>query len=174
MTVADIDDAMGWEAGTARRRRWRDRDRGGLPFADAELGGVALWFRATIEEWRESTADPHDEPAEDGPDDDGPVDVDDVPVEADADKPAEEPEPEPEPADEPAAVEPEPEPPVLVSGYDLAPGERVLVEVRGRWHEAHVRHRDRTTVAVDYTLDGTPSGMRRQRVGLDRIRVPDA
>ena len=52
MTVEDIDDAMGWAPGTARRRRWRIPERGGLPFADAELAGVPLWFRSTIETWR--------------------------------------------------------------------------------------------------------------------------
>src|SRR4051794_36591809 len=51
MTVEDIDDAMGWAPGTARRRRWRIPERGGLPFADAELAGVPLWFRTTIETW---------------------------------------------------------------------------------------------------------------------------
>jgi hypothetical protein len=54
MTVGDIDDAMGWSPGTARRRRWRPLERGGLPSADAELGGVALWFRSTFESWQES------------------------------------------------------------------------------------------------------------------------
>jgi hypothetical protein len=49
----------------------------------------------------------------------------------------------------------------------------VLAEIRGRWREAHIRHRDRSTVAVDYNLDGTPSGARWQRLGLDRIRVPE-
>jgi hypothetical protein len=48
-TLGDIDDAMGWSPGTARRRRWRPLERGGLPSADAELGGVALWFRSTFE-----------------------------------------------------------------------------------------------------------------------------
>ena len=43
---------MGWAPGTARRRRWRTPERGGLPFADAELAGVPLWFRSTIETWR--------------------------------------------------------------------------------------------------------------------------
>jgi hypothetical protein len=31
MTLADIDEAMGWPAGTARRRRWWTPERGGLP-----------------------------------------------------------------------------------------------------------------------------------------------
>jgi hypothetical protein len=53
MTGEDIDDAMGWPRGTARRRRWMAPDRGGLPFADAELGGVALWFRSTFEAWQD-------------------------------------------------------------------------------------------------------------------------
>jgi hypothetical protein len=56
MTLADIDDAMDWPEGTARRRRWRDPATGGLPPADAELGGVPLWFRATISRWRAGTA----------------------------------------------------------------------------------------------------------------------
>jgi hypothetical protein len=51
MTLADIDDAMGWSPGTARRRRWRNHQRGGLPPSDAEIGGVPLWFRATIQQW---------------------------------------------------------------------------------------------------------------------------
>ena len=54
MTLGDIDDAMGWSPGTARRRRWRPLERGGLPSADAELGGVALWFRSTFESWQET------------------------------------------------------------------------------------------------------------------------
>jgi hypothetical protein len=56
MTLGDIDDAMGWSPGTARRRRWRPLERGGLPSADAELGGAALWFRSTVETWQESRA----------------------------------------------------------------------------------------------------------------------
>jgi hypothetical protein len=52
MTLADIDDAMGWAPGTARRTRWREPEHGGLPPSDAELGGVPLWLRATIEHWR--------------------------------------------------------------------------------------------------------------------------
>jgi hypothetical protein len=54
MTLGDIDDAMGWSPGTSRRRRWRPLERGGLPSADAELGGVALWFRSTFESWQHS------------------------------------------------------------------------------------------------------------------------
>jgi hypothetical protein len=57
MTLADIDDAMGWRPGTARRRRWRNPPAG-LPPADAELGGVALWFRTTIEHWRTTPTRP--------------------------------------------------------------------------------------------------------------------
>jgi hypothetical protein len=52
MTLSDVDDAMGWARGSARKRRWRDPAAGGLPPADTELGGVALWFRATITRWR--------------------------------------------------------------------------------------------------------------------------
>lgn len=56
MTVDDIDDAMGWPRGTARRRRWMAPNHGGLPFADAELAGVALWFRSTFELWQQNPA----------------------------------------------------------------------------------------------------------------------
>jgi hypothetical protein len=168
MTVGDIDDAMGWKAGTARRRRWRDAARGGLPFADAELGGVALWFRSTVEAWQERTADRSEED-EDRADEDT-----DEPGSEEESGSEEEPEPEePEEPEELEPEEPESDAAVLVSGFELEPGQQVLVEVRGRWWEAHVRHRDRASVAVDYTLDGTPAGLRRQRVGLARIRVPD-
>jgi DNA-binding SARP family transcriptional activator len=51
MTASDIDDAMGWTAGTARRYRWEAPERGGLPPPDALLGGP-VWFRVTFEAWR--------------------------------------------------------------------------------------------------------------------------
>jgi hypothetical protein len=60
------------------------------------------------------------------------------------------------------------------SGFDLQVGQRVLAHVHGRWREARVGHRDRTTVAVDYDLDTTPLGGRRQRVGIDRVRLPQS
>jgi hypothetical protein len=71
MTLTDIDDAMSWTPGTARRRRWRAPDHGGLPNADAEIGGVAIWFRRTIEVWQAAPkaslagapAQPHDSDA---------------------------------------------------------------------------------------------------------------
>lgn len=61
LTVSDIDDAMGWRPGTARRRRWRDPPDG-LPPADAELGGTALWFRSTVSRWRRQLDQRRDAP----------------------------------------------------------------------------------------------------------------
>jgi hypothetical protein len=52
MTAADIDDAMGWPPGTARRLRWEAPELGGLPDPDAQLGNQALWFRITVQAWR--------------------------------------------------------------------------------------------------------------------------
>jgi hypothetical protein len=207
MTVSDIDDAMGWSSGTARRRRWRAPDRGGLPNADAELGGIALWFRSTIEAWqaapvtgrarraiRESSEpDPTlvpdepgaaDEPAPGvGPDDDGgaaePAATDssagdEPPAEPESGAEAtteEPPEADPEGATA-AATPPAGEPAVVTSGFDLAVGQNVVVDVRGAWREAVVAHRDRTTVVVDYRIDDSPFGTRRQRIGTDRVRLP--
>ena len=257
MTAEDIDDAMGWAPGTARRRRWRIPERGGLPFADAELAGVPLWFRSTIEAWRangppgatgtghpdrgeqpvralatEPTAEPPAVPLAD-------LDLE-VPAAPPAELEAGDPTDPPMPS-RPAVLEPEvgsdralpPEPLAGVdadpaaedkgeddkgeddnggeepefsghdsgstesvddgpgpaasgeappdvmpepgdgvrSGFDLQVGQRVLAHVHGRWREARVGHRDRTTVAVDYNLDATPLGGRRQRVGIDRIRL---
>jgi hypothetical protein len=183
MTVGDIDDAMGWEPGTARRRRWRGPDRGGLPFADVELGGVALWFRSTVEAWQEQPDGPA--PSDDHPAPGDQVDeVEDVADEPDGEGAAGAEEDVAGPAAEaPGAEDPGQEaaaqgddgsdPAAVRSGYDLELGQQVLADVQGRWREARIRHRDRTTVAVDYNLDGTPMGARRQRVGLDRIRVLD-
>jgi hypothetical protein len=115
MTLADVDDAMGWPDGTARRRRWRDIAAGGLPPADAELGGVALWFRATISRWRaENAGDPPDAgtPVGSGTSP-GPA-----PEPVHATEPLPEPQPDPDPEPEPdaeahlqpgAEAEPEPE-----------------------------------------------------------------
>jgi hypothetical protein len=47
MTLANIDEAMGWQYGRARGRRWR-LSPAGLAIADAEIGGIPLWFRSTI------------------------------------------------------------------------------------------------------------------------------
>lgn len=186
MTLADIDDAMAWRPGTARRRRWLDRDAGGLPPADAELGGMPLWFRSTFSRWRTRSV---------------PVEPPEAPGEA----PAEEAEPDAEvprgdqeqddvPDGEPALAEPGPEPeiseadrdlPVGVvgadevagarevrSGFELQTGQLVLAHLRSGWRRAEVRATGRRTVLVDYQLEGDRLGPRRQRVGIDRIRVP--
>jgi hypothetical protein len=58
------------------------------------------------------------------------------------------------------------------SGYDLAVGQNVLADVHGGWRDAVVAHRDRTTVMVEYQLNDTPLGARRQRIGTDRVRIP--
>jgi hypothetical protein len=265
MTVEDIDDAMGWAPGTARRRRWRIPERGGLPFADAELAGVPLWFRSTIETWRaDASSALRRDRAEPGHPDSGEqpahattivppavppagldvgvpaapiaeppaglgieVDAEDAvdsppaspiaavhaavdevgsgsdrastpqpvaegdarlvaeygaedeevgttepdtgaaePVDADHDPDAHE-------ATTPAAIA-EPGEVAVRSGFDLQVGQRVLAHVHGRWREARVGHRDRTTVAVDYDLDATLLGGRRQRVGIDRVRLPQS
>jgi hypothetical protein len=188
MTAADIDDAMGWESGTARRRRWRAPDRGGLPNADAEIGGVALWFRRTIETWR--SAPPERRPRR-------PAEVAEQPEPRPASSPPEpvSTTPEPEPAETSATTEPAAEETVeetadetvdetaqatpsiddlaaVPSGYDLVVGQHVLADVHGRWRDAVVAHRDRTSVMVEYRLDDTPLGARRQRIGIDRVRLP--
>jgi hypothetical protein len=125
-----------------------------LPFADAELGGVPIWFRSTIEAWQATLPEPD-------------LDADEEEDEAD-DEPEAEPEAEPEEPDE------EPDLRSVHSGFDLATGQRVTANIRGRWREAVVTHRDRATVAVDYNIDDTPHGLRRQRVSVDRIRLRDA
>jgi hypothetical protein len=291
MTLGDVDDAMGWAAGTARRRRWRDLDDGGLPPADAELGGVPLWFRATITRWRahgpappaathaagpepgstgagaDSRTGPGPGPEADagstagggieaaeagsaeagagtgsgaptGPDADtraGP-DVADgstfrhpggtgdrqagaehedreagvgspartgapaeattgeeaadrdaraaaAETEADADTAPHSTEPPgaatdtataagtTEPAEDTTARDP-----LggvrLATGFALTAGQDVLAYVHGAWHPAVVVSRDRRTVVVDYQLADGPLGARRQRVALERIRLP--
>lgn len=246
MTAGDIDDAMGWAPGTARRRRWRAPERGGLPNADAELGGMALWFRTTIEAWRatpaahrsrrldattesatttatttagdtvavpvadpvdaapvppqpgpagapleDAGADPHDPPAGRPDDDPAPAapaveepEDEDVETSSVGDvEPAEE-EPAPAGGDAPDVDDPEgaaaPSSPmpagvaVVGSGFDLAVGQHVVAEVRGGWRAAVVAQRDRRTVVVEYQLDDSPLGARRQRVGTDRVRIPAA
>ncbi|MGI5129515.1 hypothetical protein ACQEVB_22100 [Pseudonocardia sp. CA-107938] len=200
MTLVDIDDAMGWAPGTARRRRWRSAEQGGLPNADAEIGGVALWFRRTIEEWGSR---PRQAARGRGRPRGGDIAVTatDPPAAEPADLPDEHPEPPSPPAPEPrtalpppdvpAAATPEPvaaaerpaeqdAPPLVpvddlaevASGLDLAVGQTVIAEVRGAWREAVVTHRDRTTVLVEYQLDPAPLGARGQRVGIDRVRLP--
>jgi hypothetical protein len=212
MTLADIDEAMAWRSGTARRRRWLDPDAGGLPPADAELGGMPLWFRATVFRWRaEATPAPRgrrawpgpdarapDGPPPGGPPPDAPPSEESAP---DADEVAERaadpagpesrdiapdeeagPEaatPEPEPveraADVPAGVATEDEVAAageVSSGFELAAGRLVFAYLRRGWHRAVVRAPGRRTVLVDYQLEGDRLGPRRQRVGIDRIRVP--
>ena len=200
MTLADVDEAMGWRPGTARRRRWLDRDAGGLPPADAELGGMPLWFRSTVSRWRadavpearrarrgraEPAEPPPDAPSEAPPQ--GPVADPEVPdgdEEQDDDVPAGDPAPA-EPSQEPEVVEGDRGVPVGVvgadevagarevrSGFELESGQLVLAHLRGRWHRAVVRASGRRTVLVDYQLEGDRLGPRRQRVGIDRIRVP--
>ncbi|GAA1257206.1 hypothetical protein GCM10009609_20360 [Pseudonocardia aurantiaca] len=201
MTLADIDDAMAWRPGTARRRRWHDRDAGGLPPADAELGGMPLWFRSTFSRWRAETvpgarrtrsvpAEPPealpDAPGEAPPEEAGPV--------AEVPRGDEEQEQDHLPDGEPAPGEPGLEPeiaeadrdlPVGVvgadevagarevrSGFELQTGQLVLAHLRGGWRRAVVRASGRRTVLVDYQLEGDRLGPRRQRVGIDRIRVP--
>ncbi|OZM79521.1 hypothetical protein [Pseudonocardia sp. MH-G8] len=189
MTLTDVDDAMGWPEGTARRRRWRDLAAGGLPPADAELGGVALWFRATISRWRaETAAAPPDAESGRVPE----------PVRATETRPEPDPEPDPEAHLQPGA-EPEPElrdesepdleaeleagagagveeagtsvdTPTLHSGFQLEEGQDVLAYVHGSWQPAVVRSRARRTVVVDYQVHPGALGARRQRVTIDRIR----
>lgn len=247
MTVADVDDAMGWSPGTARRRRWRALERGGLPAADAELGGMAIWFRSTIEHWltdrplrrQRSDAPPatgdeddHEEAAAPAatatepvePDDATPrVELGDEPLSEPRSGPVEEPDAEDagtpvdsgevtdgrpdrdsaadveagggDAAEESAVGEPgDPEPDDVDSddvdsgdvepagerdetvgtGFELESGQWVLAEVHGRWREAQVVHRDRATVVVNYSLDGTPLGARHQRIDIRRVRLRPA
>jgi hypothetical protein len=150
MTLANIDEAMDWPEGTARRLRW-GAGPDHLPFADTELGGVPIWFRATIEAWRATLPEPAPEYDEE----------EDATEEEPADDPEESAEPD------------EPDPAQLQSGFDLHPGQHVTANIHGRWRDAVVTHRDRATVAVDYNLDDTPLGVRRQRISIDRIRLPD-
>jgi hypothetical protein len=200
MTLADVDEAMGWRPGTARRRRWLDRDAGGLPPADAELGGMPLWFRSTVSRWRadavlesrrgrtapaEPAEAPPDDPGEAPPEGPGPdAEVPGGDEQQDDDVPAGESVPA-EPSPEPEAAEGAREVPVglvgadevagareVRSGFELEAGQLVLAHLRGRWHRAVVRASGRRTVLVDYQLEGDRLGPRRQRVGIDRIRVP--
>jgi hypothetical protein len=59
------------------------------------------------------------------------------------------------------------------SGFELAVGQPVLAHLRRNWRWAVVRAVNRNTVLVDYQLRGDPLGARRQRIGIDRIRVPE-
>jgi hypothetical protein len=171
MTLANIDEAMDWKPGTARRRRWSTGpDR--LPFADAELAGVPLWFRSTIEAWQASLPEPEPEPEPDLDDEDGETE-DDQTEDVTEDEP-EEPETEAEETEPEEPEEEEPDPRSVQSGFELRTGQRVTANIHGRWRDAVVTHRDRATVAVDYNLDDTPHGMRRQRISVSRIRLPDA
>jgi hypothetical protein len=176
MTLANIDEAMDWKPGTARHRRWSTGpDR--LPFADAELAGVPLWFRSTIEAWQASQPEPEPEPEPDLDDEDDETEDDqteddetedvteDEPEEADADA---------EDVTEAEGPEEQSDPRSVQSGFELRTGQRVTANIHGRWRDAVVTHRDRATVAVDYNLDDTPHGMRRQRISVSRIRLPDA
>ena len=64
-------------------------------------------------------------------------------------------------------------PSAVTSVHDLAVGQHVLAEVRGGWRGAVIAHRDRTTVVVEYQVSDSPFGARRQRIGADRVRIPD-
>jgi hypothetical protein len=174
MTLADIDDAMDWPEGTARRTRWRDPAAGGLPPADAELGGVPLWFRTTISRWR-AEAEPqpgYDAEPEPEPEPEAEPDAQPEPEI----QPQSEGESEPEPESE-SESEARPDPragatqaPALCSGFQLAEGQDVLAHVHGAWQPAVVRSRARRTVVVDYQVHPGALGARRQRVSIDRIR----
>jgi hypothetical protein len=68
-----------------------------------------------------------------------------------------------EPHDSDAATTvPIEEMPAVQSGFDLAVGQNVLAAVHGGWRDAVVAHRGRTSVMVEYRLDGTPLGARRR------------
>jgi hypothetical protein len=205
MTLANIDEAMDWEPGTARRRRWRAPDHGGLPFADAELGGVSIWFRSTIEDWQGALAGKSAQPTDIGNEEspttagspiEAPPEPQPLPAEAGTTTPD-----EADLADEcSSAVPPTGDTPeeadagpdedeqaesgaasgagddvghrVLQSGFELDIGQQVVANIHGQWCDAVVTHRDRATVAVDYNIDGTSLGARRQRISLDRVRLP--
>lgn len=195
MTVGDIDDAMGWSPGTARRRRWLAVDDGGLPASDAELGGVVIWFRSTIEDWRAApdrpatpdrpaVPDPPDrdtcadgaesaDPAEAVPPDvpDGPAAVGESegvePVD-EAGEPAPDVEPDQPPHDQPGKDRAR----TAGSGFAFEIGQSVHADVHGGWRDARVAHRDRATVVVEYRVNATPLGVRRQRIAADRVRLP--
>ena len=130
MTLSDIDDALGWTPGTARRYRWRDPERGGLPPSDAELAGQAIWFRDTIERWRGERPARRPRPTrtpERDLDRTGAASATVVPEPPDSPSgPAAQtpPEPTPEPTPEPQP-EPQPEPGQEVPGPDPAPTEQL-------------------------------------------------
>ncbi|WP_170231453.1 hypothetical protein [Pseudonocardia kunmingensis] len=182
MTLADIDDAMDWPEGTARRRRWRDPAAGGLPPADAELGGVPLWFRATVSRWRAELpgrrADAGTDSTPPGPEAEAPPEPETHPEretrpqrpaepEADAEPDAEA---EGQPESEGDAVPDARSGTTLHSGFQLDEGQDVLAYVHGSWQPAVVRSRARRTVVVDYQVHPGALGARRQRVAIDRIR----
>ena len=196
MTLADIDEVMGWRPGTARRRRWLDREAGGLPPADAELGGMPLWFRATVSRWRTGGVPTARRPYREALGGESPERAE---ASAENPEPVEQEFVEEEPAGEEGAGEEAPAPvrpvPVTVadehelplggvddaevaaahpvrSGFELAVGQPVLAHLRRGWRWAVVRAVNRNTVLVDYRLTGDPLGARRQRIGIDRIRVP--
>lgn len=164
MTVGDIDDAMGWSPGTARRRRWLAVDDGGLPASDAELGGVVIWFRSTIADWRAAPDPPDRDTSADGAECAGGNALPTDPAEAVApDVEADQP-PHDQPGKDRART--------AGSGFEFEIGQSVLADVHGGWRDARVAHRDRATVVVEYRLDATPLGVRRQRIAADRVRLP--
>ncbi|MGD9526419.1 MAG: hypothetical protein AB7I38_11665 [Dehalococcoidia bacterium] len=199
MTLENVDEALGWPSGTASRRRW-ERGSEGLPPADTELGGVALWFRSTIEGWRSAAAEPvpeipddadegqGDAPVDDGavghpaalqPDEPDPV-SDDEPEET-GDEPEEEDELDDEVAgdveDEPDGDATVPAPPgdelagtPIGSGFDVDVSEPVLARVKGEWRPAIVDARTRDTVMVQYSVGTGPLGQRVIRLGVDAVR----
>lgn len=193
MTAENVDEAMGWPAGMARRRRW---ERDGLPPADAELGGVPLWFRSTIERWRAEVAEPALEISDDVDEGEGDAATEGDPVDQAAAVVALQlGEPDPAPGDEPdeedgldderagdVADEPDddatvPAPPAdelpgtpIASGFDVELGQPVFARVKGEWRPAVVDARTHETVIVQYSVGEGPLDQRVMRLGVDAVR----
>lgn len=189
MSFVDLDAAMGWPRGTARRRRWRPLERGGLPPPDAELGDEPIWFRETFTAWASSPRSPaagrppatpeaeagrmHDRAQADARPRSGPSATEGDPRL-----------PQPEEGGSPAR------PPALqvdalgtrldappegtrAAGLVLAVREQELVVawIRGAWRTAEVVSRDRRTVVLQYRVAAGPLGVLHQRVGLAHVRL---
>lgn len=149
MTLADIEQAMGWSAGTAARTRWRP-EPAGLPEPDHFIGRTPVWFQATFEAWRDARPGMGARPAGT----EGPRASDRRPV-----------------APPLAGYR------IVASGLDVPEGADVdvIAYVHGSWRPVEVRGKSPRSVDVRYRLDSEPApGEHVQRVGISRVAVPIA
>lgn len=143
LTLADIELAMGWSAGTALRQRWRPEPVG-LPEPDHFVGRTPLWFRSTIRAWQQTRPGAGNRPAG-----------------------------EPRARDRREVPPPMAGYRVADDGTAIPAGTAVIAFVHGAWRPVTVHRHNRRSLDVRYQLDDEPGQPEHaQRVGINRVAIP--